>query len=159
MSWRTSSRGDWGKAPAYTTSHEDASSDDETTSTGEQVARVLQSHFDCGGDDPRPTGGIPMETRSRRRCSIETASVSFESRTISNRASSRCRSTTGRWASGGEMRAKDLLIDIEADFFWEKVYPDLGARRRSLRLRFPPHQAEVDACTGAIDRGIKDTHL
>ena len=43
-------------------SHGDDSSDDETISAGEQVARVLQSHFDCEGDDPRLVGGIPIKT-------------------------------------------------------------------------------------------------
>ena len=43
-------------------SHADASSDDKTTLAGEQEARVLQSHFDCRGDDTRLTGEIPMET-------------------------------------------------------------------------------------------------
>ena len=55
-------RGDWGKAPIYATSHGDFSSDDETISTGEQAAQVLQSHFDHEGDNIRPIGGIPMET-------------------------------------------------------------------------------------------------
>ena len=38
MSRRVSSKGDQGKAPVYATSHGDDSFDDETTSTGEQVA-------------------------------------------------------------------------------------------------------------------------
>ena len=49
----------------YTTSQGDVSSDDKTASTSEAFG-VLQSHFDCGGGDLRSTGGIPMETRSRR---------------------------------------------------------------------------------------------
>ena len=43
---------------------------------------MLQSHFDCVGDDLRSTGGIPMKTRSRRRRSVEMASASSESRII-----------------------------------------------------------------------------
>ena len=62
MSWKASSKGDQGKAPVYAMSHGDDSSDDETISVGEQVARVLQSHFDCEGDDPRLVGGIPIKT-------------------------------------------------------------------------------------------------
>ena len=42
----------------------DSSSNDKTISTGEQVARVLQIHFDRGSDDIRLIGGIPMEPRS-----------------------------------------------------------------------------------------------
>ena len=77
MSQRASSRGNWGKAPIYATSHGDASSDDEIILASEQTAWVQQSHFESRGDDPRPTGSIPIETRSRRRRSIETASISF----------------------------------------------------------------------------------
>lgn len=66
MSWRAGFRGDQGKALMYATSHENDSSNDEIASAGEQVAWVLQSHFNYGGDDLRPTGGIPMETRSKR---------------------------------------------------------------------------------------------
>ena len=50
----------------YATSQGDGSFDDETASAGEQAAWVLQSHFDCGDDSPRPTDGIPLETESRR---------------------------------------------------------------------------------------------
>ena len=39
------------QAPVHATSHGDSSSDDETTSIGERVARVLQSHFNHGVDD------------------------------------------------------------------------------------------------------------
>ena len=96
MSWRTSSRGDRGKAPMYATSHRDVSFYEETASASDQAARVLQSHFDCKGGNPRPTGSIPMETWSRRQRLVETASVLFESRTVSNGAFSRCRPTRGR---------------------------------------------------------------
>ena len=88
MPRRASPRGEWGKAPVYAKSHGDSSSDNETVSAGEQAAGVLQSHFDRGGDDIRPTGGIPMETRSRRRRSANIVSASSESRTISTRTSS-----------------------------------------------------------------------
>ena len=88
MSQRASSVGDWGKAPVYATSHGDSSFDDETTSAGKKVARVMQSHFNRGVYDTKPVGGIPMETQSRRRHSIEMASVSSESHTISNGVSS-----------------------------------------------------------------------
>ena len=77
----------------------------------------MESHFDHGGDDSRLAGGILIETQSRRRHSIETANVSFESRTISSGASSRCRSATGRGAFGGAMRTEDLFINIDANFF------------------------------------------
>ena len=140
MSRRASSRGDWGKAPVYATSHREDSSNNETIFVGEQAARVLWSHFDCKGNDFRPIGSIPMESRSRRRHSIETASISSESRTISSGASSWCKPAAKRWASGGVIRAEDLLINIEVDFSEDEVHPDLGARRRSLRPKFPPHQ-------------------
>ena len=87
MSWKASSRGDQGKAPVYTTSHKNDSSNDETALADEQVARVLQSHFHYKGDDPKPTGGIPIETHSWKRRSVETAYISFESHIVSSRAS------------------------------------------------------------------------
>ena len=90
MSHRDSSKGDRGNAPMYAMSKGDGSFDDEITSTAEQVAQVLLSHFDCGSDDPRPTSGIPMETKSRKRCSIEMASVLSESHTMSSGVTSRC---------------------------------------------------------------------
>jgi len=93
-------------------SHGDDSSDDKTISTGERAAQVLQSHFDRGGDDSRPVDGIPMKARSRRRRSVEMASVSSKSRTISSRASSRHGPAIGRRACEGVMRAEHLLIDI-----------------------------------------------
>lgn len=126
---------------------------DETASTHERADLVLQSHFNYRGDDTWLVGGISMETRSKR------ASVSFESNIISNGASSWRRPATERGASRGVTRVEDLLIDIEADFSGDEVHPDLGARRHSLRPRFPPRQAGADACIGALDKGIKDTHL
>ena len=80
----------------YAKSHGDASFNEETVSAGEQAARVLHSHFDYRGDDIRPTGGIPMKTKFRKRRSVETVSVSSKSRTISSRASSRCKPATRR---------------------------------------------------------------
>ena len=96
---------------------------------------------------------------SMRRHLVETASVSSESRIVSSEASSRRRPARGKRASGGEMQAEDLIIDIDADFSREEVHADLGARRRNLRSKFPPHQAGAEARTRAIDRGIRDTHL
>ena len=159
MSRRASSRGDRGKAPVYATSHGKDSSNNETIFVGEQAARVPRSHFDCEGNDFGPTGNIPIETQSRRRHSFETASISSKSRTISSGASSWCKSAAKRWASRGVMRAEDLHINIEVNFSEDEVHPDLGARRRSLRPRFPPHPAEANAHTGAVDKGIRDTHL
>ena len=43
------------------------------------------------------------------------------------------------------MQVEDLIIDIEADLSWGEVHLDLGARRSSLRLRFPPRQAGANA--------------
>ena len=143
----------------YATSQGDSSSNDETTLTSEQAARILQSHFDCGGGDPRSTNGIPMETRSRRRCSVEIAGALSKSRTVSSRTTSQCRLVRGKGAFRGEVRDDDILIDIDEVFARPKVLSKFGAWRHSLRLRFPPHQAEVDACTQTIDRGIQDTHL
>ena len=133
MFQRAGSRGDLGKAPMYAISHMDDSSDDE------HVAQVLQSHFNCVDDDPRPISSIPMETWFRRRCSVERASVSSELCTISSGASSQRRPTRGKGTSRGEIRAKHLIIDIDADFFREEVLLDFGARRCSLRLRLLPH--------------------
>ena len=64
MPQRASSKGDQGKTLIYVTSCGDSSSNDKTISTGEQVARVLQIHFDCGSDDIRLIVGIPMEPQS-----------------------------------------------------------------------------------------------
>ena len=48
----------------YAMSQGDGSSDDETASAGEQAAWVLQSHFDCGGDNPwRPGPGVDVSLR------------------------------------------------------------------------------------------------
>ena len=55
------------------------------------------------------------------------ASIFSESHTILSEASSWHRPATGRGALGGETRAKDLLINIKANFSRDKVYPDLGA--------------------------------
>ena len=153
------SKGDRGKAPVYATSHGDDSSNDETASASKQVARFLQSRFNRREEDIGLTSSISIETHSRRRGSIEMANVSFESHIVSSKASSRCRPARGRGASGGEMRAEDLVIDIKADFSGDEVHLDLGARRCSLRPRFPPRQARADARTRAVDRGIRDIHL
>lgn len=138
----------------YVMSHKDDSSDKEIASAAKQVARVLQNHFDCGGDNPRPTGGIPMETQSRRQRLVEMASVFFESHTISSKDSSRRKPTKGRGVSRGKMRAEDILIDIDNDFPKPEVLPEFGIQRRSLRPQFPPQQARVDACTRVVNRGI-----
>lgn len=71
MPQRVSFKGDWGKAPIYAMSHRDSSSDDEIVSASDRMARVLQSHFDHEGNDIRPIGRIPMESRSRRQRSTE----------------------------------------------------------------------------------------
>ena len=86
-----------------TSSRGDDSSDNETISAGEQAAWILWSHFDCEGDNPKSTNGIPMKTRSRRRHSIEMTSISSESRIVSSKASSWCRPAPGRGASGRVM--------------------------------------------------------
>lgn len=62
-------------------------------------------------------------------------------------------------ASRGEMQAKDLVIDIDANFPRDKVLPKFGVQWCSLRPSFPPHLAEADACIGVLDKGIQDTHL
>ena len=103
------------------------------------------------------TVGLP-ETRFKRRCSVETVSVSSKYRTISNGASSWHRPAIGRRASRGETPAKDLFFDIETNLFGEEeVYT--GTRRRGLRSRFPPLQARADAHTKAVDNIIRDIHL
>lgn len=107
-------------------SHGDDSSDDETASTVEQVARVLQIHFDREEEDIGPSGGISIKTHSRRLRSVETASSSFESSTVASGASSRHRPVRGRGAFGGETRAEDLFIDIDDNFSRDEVHADLG---------------------------------
>ena len=92
----------------YATSHGDDSSNDETVSAGEQVARVLQSHFDHREKDTGPASAISIEMLSRRRRSVETASSSSKSHTVSSRASSRRRLVRGRGASGGDVRDDDI---------------------------------------------------
>ena len=74
------------------------------------MARVLHSHFDYEGDDPRPTGGIPMETRSRRWQLVETVSVLSESHIVSSGFTSWCRPVRGRGPSEErcEMMASSL---------------------------------------------------
>ena len=52
------------------------------------------------------------------------------------------------------MQDDDIFIDIDEVFARPKVLPKFGARRHSLRLRFPPHQMGVDARTRTIDRDI-----
>ena len=101
MSRRASSRGEQGKAPMYATSQGDGSFDVEIASAGEQAARVLQSHFDYGGDNLMSTGGIPMETRSRRRQSVETASALSESHIVSSGTTSQRKPVRRRRAFGG----------------------------------------------------------
>ena len=70
-------------------SHRDSSSNDETTSAGEQVARVLQSCFDRRDNDTRLASGISTETHSRRSRLVEMASISSESLIVSSGASGR----------------------------------------------------------------------
>ena len=65
---------------------------------------------------------------------------------------------TGRGASRGETRAKDLFIDIEANFSRDEVLPDLSTQRCNLRPSFLPCQVGADASTGAINGDIRDTH-
>ena len=115
MPRRASSRGDRGKAPIYAMSYGDSSSDDETISTSEQAAQVLQSYFDRKGDNIRPTGGIPMEIRSKRQCLAEKISASSESHTISTRTSSRHTSVMEKGGSSGATMAEDLIFDLEAN--------------------------------------------
>ena len=61
MSQSAGSKGDWGKATMYATSHGDNSFDDETASSGEQMAQVLQSRFNREEEYTRPAGGITIE--------------------------------------------------------------------------------------------------
>ena len=85
------------------------------------------------------------------------ASISSESHTISNGSSSRRKPVRGKGASEGEMRVEDLVIDIDADFSGDKVLLELGARRPSLKPRFPPHQAKAKGPsfrTSAVGRGM-----
>lgn len=84
--------------------------------------------------------------------------MSFESRIISSGAFSLCMPPRRRGITEGEMRAKDLAIDLD-DLSGDEVHLDLGPCRRNLKLRFPSCQANVDACSGAVNDSIRDTYL
>ena len=121
---------------------------------------LVSKRLEFWGDDIGPTNKIPMETCSRRWHSIETISASSKSRTISSGASSRRMLAIGKRTSRGETPAEELLFDIEVDFSGDDmVKPNLGTWRRSLRLRFSPRQAGVNAYTKGMDDVIRDTHL
>lgn len=45
------------------------------------------------------------------------------------------------------------------DLSEDEIHPNLGPRRHSLRPKFLPHQAGVDARTGVVDRNIGDICL
>ena len=90
---------------------------------------------------------------------VKTASVSSESHTIFGGATSWRRLVRGRGASEGAVRVEDILINVDEDLAGPEVLSKFGARRHSLRLRFPPHQAGADTHTWTIDRGVQDTHL
>lgn len=65
-----------------------------------------------------------METRSRKRHSVEIVSVSSKSRIISSGASSRRRLDIGRGTFGGKTPAEDLVFDVKVDFSKEEeIYP------------------------------------
>lgn len=53
-----------------------------------------------------------------------------------------------RGAFGGAIELKDILINIDEDLAGPEVLQEFGARRRSLRLRFPPYQAGADKALG-----------
>lgn len=94
--------------------------------------------FRSAEEDTGPAGGISIKTRSRRRA-VEIASVSSETHTIFSRATSRCRPVRVRGAFRGAIELKDILINIDEDLAGPEVLQEFGARRRSLRLRFPPY--------------------
>ena len=58
--------GEIGEGPHVCYVSGDDSFNDETASAGEQLARVLQSRFNCGEEDTGPVGSISIEMRSRR---------------------------------------------------------------------------------------------
>lgn len=94
---------------------------------GNNPKSTIKCHFDCRGDDPRSTSGIPMEARSKRRCSVEMASALSKSHTVSNWKTSRHRLIRGRGASGGEVRDDDIVLDIDEVFAGPKVLLEFGA--------------------------------
>ena len=53
----------------------------------------------------------------------------------------------GSGASRGVVELEDILIDIDKDLARLEVLLEFGTWRHSLRLRFPLHQAGVDART------------
>ena len=94
---------------------------------GNDPKSTIKCHFDCKGGDPKSTSGIPMETRSRRRCSVEMVSALSKSHTVSSWTTSRHRPIRGRGASGGEVRDDDIVIDIDEVFAGPKVLLEFGA--------------------------------
>ena len=74
-----------------------------------------------------------------------------ESRTISSEATSLHRSIKGRGAFEGEVQDGDILIDIDEVFAGLEVLQEFGTQRRSIRPRFPSHQAEANARTRTIE--------
>ena len=62
-------------------------------------------------------------------------------------------------AFGGEVWDDGILLDIDEVFAGPEVLLEFGARRRSLRPRFPPYQARADVRTRTINKGIQDTLL
>ena len=124
MSRRVGSRGDRGKAHVYATSHGNNFFDDETASLVSRWLKFYKVTLTIGVMTLDPQAVYPWRLVLR---GVETTSISSESCTISNGAFPRCRPDTRRGASRGVTRAKDLFIDIEADFFRDKVHPNLGA--------------------------------
>ena len=57
---------------------------------------------------------------------VETTNVSSKSHTISSVATSWRRPVRGKGASGGEVQAEDILIDVDDDFPGFKVSLEFG---------------------------------
>ena len=135
------SSGNRGKAPAIVPSRVDSSSsDNDTILASVQVTQTLQRHFNRGGDDTAPVGGIHKAHRTKSRCSVETSNASSQSCTSLGGGSSQfLQIDEGGGPRGAELEDElifDLDMDLEANDMARQIPGTL--RRCSHRPRFSP---------------------
>lgn len=87
MPRRQRSRGDSGKAPAYTSSRGYSSNSDKEVSAREQVARSPKRHYDKGGENITSIEGIGIAHHTKSQCSVETTNASSQCHSTSSGAS------------------------------------------------------------------------